>query len=265
MNISAHPLYSALMTQALNSAAAKLPVERVLIGQVWTLVCVGGAVGLCMTPPGYSRTRPWAGSLRGRTASELIGWACEWPVQQSAVGIATLNAVLRHDMAVRDEIALAPALDDGNLAVFKAMAPELSGKVVVIGRYPGLDRVLEGCDCQVLERHPGADDLPDPAAEYLLPDCDWCFITASSLANKTLPRLLELAAKGRARSVLMGPSMPWATSLWRQLGVDYVAGVDVVDADQLWAAAEEGGGVKIFEGGVRYHLLPLADAPIAAH
>jgi len=253
-----HPIYAALIHEAQGCPGYDAPLERVCIGQVWTLVRVNGFTGLCMTPASaYTRTLSWPGTLTGRRASEVIAWLGSWQPFEACLAVATLNAVLSgagKAWALREE---ATPLGGGNLAVFAALGERLQGqKLGVIGRYPGLDRVLSGLDYHCVERSPGEDDLPDPASEFLLPDSDWAFITASALSNKTLPRLLELAR--RARVVLMGPSMPWST-VWCDWGVDYLAGVEVVDEELLWRTAAEAGGVRIFEGGVAYRLLALND------
>ena len=69
-------------------------------------------------------------------------------------------------------------------------------RVAVIGRYPGLEAYAGRFDLTVLERQPSDLDLPDAAAEYLLADADWVFMTATTLINKTFPRLADLAAAG---------------------------------------------------------------------
>ena len=78
------------------------------------------------------------------------------------------------------------------------------------------------------------------------------FITASSLANKTLPRLLDLAW-GR-EVVLMGPSLPWVEQ-WRDFGVTHLAGVATCNNDVLWQVVAEGGGTRLFAEAVEYRLL----------
>jgi hypothetical protein len=141
--------------------------------------------------------------------------------------------------------------------VFEHFAPRLEGKrVVVVGRYPGLETLELGWRLSVLERQPGPGDLPDPAAEYLLPEADWVFLTATSIPNKTFPRLAELS-RG-ARVVLMGPTVPWLEGL-ADFGIDYLAGVSVEDGDALHRTVAEGGGTRIFETSVRYRVLTLAD------
>jgi hypothetical protein len=88
----------------------------------------------------------------------------------------------------------------------------------------------------------------------LLPNADWVFLTATSLINKTFPRLAELAQ--HATTVLMGPTTPWLPQL-AEFGIDYLAGVEVIDAEKLQQTIAEGGGVRIFETGVRYRVVEL--------
>ncbi|SEG25230.1 DUF364 domain-containing protein [Marinobacterium lutimaris] len=246
-------IYSSLTREAEACPGFYAPVERVCIGQVWTLVQVKGQTGLCMTPQSYSRTLSWSGELCGRPASELIGWLDSWQPFETTLAVAALNAVLRGGADYTDMMAASKTLGGGNLAVFRAMREQLgNGKISVIGRYPGLDDVLEGLDYVCIERNPTEKDLPDQAAEAVLPQSRWAFITASALANRTLPRLLQLCSE--PTTLLMGPSLLWSR-LWFDQGCDYLAGVEVVDADRLWKTAMEGGGVRIFQGAVGYRLL----------
>jgi uncharacterized protein (DUF4213/DUF364 family) len=232
--------------------------EEVVMGLVWTLCRGRRGTGLAMTPAAAPRTLPWPGTLVGRPLTELAAWVRDWDPHAASVGLAAVNAILN----TQDNplLACARPLDaavPGNLAVFAHFLPQLAGRrVVVIGRYPGLDALARELDLTVLERQPGPDDLPDPACEYLLPAADWVFLTASSLANKTFPRLAELARN--ATTVLMGPGTPWLPDL-AEFGIDYLAGVHITDPEQLRRTVAEGGGTRLFEGGVGYALAPLTE------
>ena len=59
-----------------------------------------------------------------------------------------------------------------------------------------------------------------------MPDMDLVFITGMALTNKTLPRLLQLAAS--CRVVITGPSLPMAEILF-DFGADILSGVAVSD------------------------------------
>ncbi|MEG3639350.1 DUF364 domain-containing protein [Magnetococcus sp. PR-3] len=252
---SAWALYDQLLEQA-TLAAGEGRVAEVTIGPVWTVVRTDdGGMGLAMSPSVATRTLPWSGSLRGRPLSELITWVKSWNFHEAAVGMAALNASLGIPMAWAREATPLMTPGSANLAVFDHFKRHLTHKkVVVVGRYPGLDRLIEEGNWQVLERDPEQGDLPDSACEYLLPEADWAFITASALTNKTLPRLLELSR--HAVTVLMGPSLPWWTE-WSRFGVDFLAGVRIAHEDAVLHTAAEGGGVRIFEAGARYHLLDV--------
>jgi uncharacterized protein (DUF4213/DUF364 family) len=257
--------YELLLGQVSACPAAQRPVAEVLIGLTWTLCRAegepaapesGSACGLAMSPGRLSRTLSWPGTLAGRPLGELADWLSSWDPFESTVGMAALNCALNPGSESAADAT--PLFPDGadNLAVFRHFAPRLPGKrVVVVGRYPGLESLDIPWELTVLERQPGPDDLPDTAAEALLPEADWVFLTGMSIPNKTFPRLAELAQD--AQLVLMGPTVPWVPAL-RDLGVDYLAGVQVTEPERLRQTVAEGGGTRIFETGVRYAVLDLA-------
>lgn len=232
------------------------PVEEVIIGPIWTLCRTGRGLGLAMSPQSPSRVLAWSGTLCGRSAGELAAWSKDFEAYRATVGMAAVNAALAELPAPPEAAAVKPgSLLPANLSVFEHFLPQLvDGKVVVVGRYPGLEALAEYCRLTVLERNPGPGDLPDCACEYVLPDADWVFITASSLTNKTFPRLAELSRA--ARTVLMGPTLPWLPE-FADFGIDYLAGVEVADTEALRRTLAEGGGVRIFENAVRYRVAEL--------
>lgn len=226
-------------------------VVEAILGLTWTLCRTREAAGLAMSPQIATRTLPWPGTVARRPVGEVAAWVRSWNPHEAVMGMAAVNAALNRDLAV-----LGSSWDVGdtpgppNLAIFEHFKPRLAGRhVAVIGRYPGMERFSGDFELAVLERLPGEGDLPDPACEYVLPRSDWVFITASSIPNKTFPRLAELARD--AQTVLMGPGTPWLPEL-AEFGIDYLAGVRVVDEEALRRTVAEGGGVRIFGDGVRY-------------
>ncbi len=238
----------------LDYAASDTTVTELNIGLVWT-VCKAQYTGLAMSPGIPTRTLSWPGTLAGRTLAELAGWITDWEPYKATVAMAAINCSLnRYEMPAG--ITLLPTPGNANLAVFEHFLPRLQGKkVVVIGRYPGIERYAEQINLSIIERQPGALDYPDPACEFLVPDADWLFLTASSITNKTFPRLAELAQ--HASTVLMGPTVPWLPEL-HTFGIDYLAGVEIIDPVKLSQTAAEGGGVRIFDEAVRYRIVDLA-------
>lgn len=233
-------------------------VERACIGLTWTTCRTPNGLGFAMSPGIASRTLPWPGTLEGRPLLDLAAWFTSWDPFEATVGLAACNAALNNpgNVLMKDAVPVRSQAP-GNLAVFEHFRPRLKGqRITIIGRYPGIDSVLEGLDVTVIERQPGAGDLPDPAAEFVLPQSDWVFITATSLINKTFHRLCELSSD--AVSVLMGPSTPWLAG-WSDYGIDYVAGVQITDADKAEQIAAEGGGTRLFEGGVYYAVADISE------
>jgi uncharacterized protein (DUF4213/DUF364 family) len=213
-------------------------------------------LGLAMSPAMETgvatRSLPWSGTLAGRPLSELAGWVRSWQPFEATIGMAAVNAAINPGSPLSQG---GVPLESGNLAVFDHFLPLLAGKrVVVVGRYPGLERYGEQLDMSVLERSPSGGDLPDPAAEYLLPEADWVFLTASSITNKTFPRLVELSRD--ANLVLMGPTTPWLPEL-AGFGVDFLAGVNILDGEAARVTVAEGGGVRLFDAAVRYCVVDL--------
>ncbi|SJM94080.1 conserved hypothetical protein [Crenothrix polyspora] len=237
----------------LDYAASESPVEALSIGLVWT-VCKSEQIGLAMSPGLYTRTLPWSGTLVGKTLGELASWINDWEPYKATVGMAAINCSLNAQSLPAGITLLTPP-DGSNLAVFEHFLPQLKDKkVVVIGRYPGIERYAGQLDLSIIERQPIGTDYPDPAYEFLLPTADWVFLTASSITNKTFPRLAELSQ--HATTVLMGPTVPWLPEL-HNFGINYLAGIEVVDPIKLYQTVAEGGGVRIFDNSVRYRIVDL--------
>lgn len=239
-----------------SAAGCEDVVENVCIGLTWTTCRTQHGLGFAMSPSMRSRVLQWPGTLSGQRTSALAEWLHSWDPFEATVGLAACNAAINgaENVLMREAVPLfveAP----GNLAVFEHFRPRLERqRIAVIGRYPGLDKVLGGLDVSVLERQPGENDLPDPAAEFILPQSDWVFISATSLINKTFHRLCQLS--NNAVTVLMGPSTPWLAEL-SAFGVDYLAGVQVVGKAKAEQIAAEGGGTRLFGEGVRYAIADI--------
>jgi uncharacterized protein (DUF4213/DUF364 family) len=130
---------------------------------------------------------------------------------------------------------------------FSSTLAQVEGKkVAVIGHFPGLEAMASHCRLSILEREPLEGDLPDFAAEYVLPEQDFVFITGTTLTNKTLPRLLALSRA--AKVSLVGPTVP-LVPWWFDEGIDMLAGSVVIDKPAVWKACLEGAHRGIFDAG----------------
>ncbi|MBW4512781.1 MAG: DUF364 domain-containing protein [Scytonematopsis contorta HA4267-MV1] len=251
MKVDPRQIYNLLLKSSQTDAS----VREIIIGLTWTF-CQADGIGLCMSPGHPTRTLPWSGTLVKTAIANLAPWIKSWDSYQATVGMAAINSVINPKSPLLPESQ--PLLPKGsaNLAVFEHFLPLIRGKrVVVIGRYPGLSDYEKEIDLMVLERQPSTQDLPDTACEYLLPEADWVFLTATSIVNKTFPRLVELSQN--AKLVLMGPTLPWLPEL-ADMGINYLAGVAVTHPEALRQTIAEGGGTRIFDTGVQYRILTLS-------
>ena len=222
-----------------------LRIHSSLLGRSWCLVQSEG-IGLAMNYRGgigQGAVRP---PYAGKRVAEVAALMKSWSLPDSSLGVAALNSVYNSPGRVTSWLNKPlDAVRSG--AAFESLLEAMSGKnVAVVGHFPGMESVAKRCHLTVLERNPQDGDLPDFAAEYVLPKQDFVFITGTTLTNKTLPRLLELSAQ--ATTVLLGPSVP-LTPLWFDWGVDILAGTVVLDQAAVWEACLDGVQREIFERG----------------
>ena len=249
-------IYQLLLDQNLEGQ-----IEEAMIGLTWSYSQVNNNLGLSMSLGNQTRTLPWSGTLRGRSAKSVAQWINSWNSYEANIAMATINSVVNANNPMLPQTQAITNSAPANLSVFEYFLPRIRNKrVVVIGRYPGLEAYEEQCDLTVIEKMPGDHDLPDQAAEFLIPRADWVFLTATSIPNKTFPRLAELATD--ANLVLMGPTVPWLCEL-SEFGVDFLAGIKITDSEQLKQTIAEGGGTRIFENAVQYHVADLGQAEMS--
>lgn len=205
---------------------ADAPVRRVIVGLNWVLVEGPLGTGLAQTPERGTMGCRALPSQAGRSLRDLAGLVRSWDPYELAVGIAACNAHYnRFDLVAEDANGLDSFADPG--------------RVVVVGGFPGLAERLPGA--KVIERAPEPGQYPETAAEWLIPGADSVIITSSTLANRSLPRLVELARD--ARMALVGPGAPLTPRLF-SYGIDVLAGLVAIDPDGLAEAVAEGGGPR---------------------
>lgn len=249
----------------LASGDKDVPILECCLGLTWSYCLIGSntstgqlstSLGFAQSPGVATRMLDFPGTIQGQPVGNIAQWLLEWDANRACLGMAALNSQINHSQnpLIREATKL-PSSSHPNLDVFSYFLPKLQGKkVVVIGHYPGMETLASGLNLTVLERNPSGEDLPDPAAEYFMAGADWVFITATSLINKTFPRLAELAKN--AVTVLMGPSLPWSP-VFAEYNIDFLAGPLLQDPNKACQIAREGGGKKLFGEGVCYGLVDI--------
>lgn len=225
-------------------------VRRVVLGGKWIMVeTVDGAVGLAARPssapdpegPDLERQAPesWAGTSLSALARQA---ARAWNPVSAAVGIAALNAHYNHD-----------GLSGGSGNGLDHFAG-VEGRLVVVGAFPDIARRLPRA--QVVEIRPGPGEYPEVAGEWLLPGAEAAAVTSSTLANRTLPRLLAAAAGTRV--ALVGPGTPLTPRLF-SYGIEALSGFVVEDRDAVARVILEGGSSRDFHRHGRFVTLRRSD------
>ena len=222
-------------------------VTECLAGLSWFLVRSIGT-GVAMRPREIDGPLRGAGKIAGMKVRELASWIKSWNWYEAAMGLAAINSALNGQHAVATNCG--EWLDETRTQdVFACLLDELRGKrVAVVGHFHDLERLSGVCELTILERKPVHGDLPDPACEYILPAQDVVIMTATTLINKTMPRLLALSQN--ARVVVAGPSTPLHPLMFEH-GVDLLGGLIVDNETSVWRAVAEGGREALFTQGGR--------------
>jgi uncharacterized protein len=158
------------------------------------------------------------GTLLGKSAMELAGYARSPKFLDSSVGMAALNSLLE--------------VDDGSLVdvnAFDVIREKGRGKeVAVVGNFPFLTK-LGGVvkKLHVIHRAPeeAADAMDE--ARRILPRVSVAAITGTAFLTKTVDELLSLCPDD-AYVIMLGPTTPLTPILFDH-GVDAVSGSLVLD------------------------------------
>jgi len=218
-------------------------ISDVRLGLGYSAVCLDhGGTGICWSPKSSGRACTvfdQAGTLVGRPATELLLWLFhpENPWYR-AIGLATLNAVLRHDQ---------PPQAEGTDIVTRLGLSE-TDRVTMIGCFHPLLAGIRSyrCSLDIVElEDSGSGSLSPEEGRASLRSCTVAILTGTSLVTETLDELLaELsAAQKKARAVaLLGPSVPLLPEAFRGTPVTHLAGSWVRDSARVLQVVSEGGG-----------------------
>lgn len=181
-----------------------------------------GQMGIAMAGDQAMVAPKFPSGLTGLTVGEAAEAVKSWNLREAAMALAAVNTCCNTPERI-ERLDCAEPFE--NHAV-RGLCFD-GATVGIVGHMRLTDGVRRSAArIYTLERRPQPGDYPDSACEVLLPQCDYVFITGSSIMNKTLPRLLELSRN--AYTVLLGPSVPLCPALLT-LGVDRLSGMAVTD------------------------------------
>lgn len=219
--------------------------DEIINGNYFSYVRSGNGSGVSGTPYPYETRIPmFSKNLIGLPLRQVATCVKSWNFLEAAIGAAAINAYYNNPLVAKENGVIfshATLVEDRVYDPFIMSQNEVKGKnVAVIGHFPYIDRLLEPiCNLSVIGFEPEEGDYPIFAAEYLLPDSDYVYISSSSIACKVLPRFLQLA-KHAKKVVLVGRGVPLAPILF-DYGVTDLSGFMIKDngcAARIAAGAE---------------------------
>lgn len=211
-------LYDALI----ENMASHDRVSGTLMGQCWTAVETENYFGMAMTTPSDTAPRMLTGEYVGKDLKELAGAAKSWNLVEAGYGMAAINAYYNTPQRLEQLNAYEP------FDRYCTHGLDLRGKHIGVVGHLNMPQSVrqQAASVRILERNPRPGDYPDSACDFIVPRCDVVIMTASTLVNKTLPHLLELAQN--ACTILAGPSCPLCPQLL-EFGIDRIAGLVITD------------------------------------
>lgn len=233
-------------------------VSHFSLGASWCEVCSGPYTGIAMTlrerGPGLQFPAP----EDGMSLQDMAAMAKSWNFREASLGVAALNCYYNtveriNDLGGFGDLKLRSGKTDDiartRLNAFIAFQDEVAGKkVAVIGHFPHIERQIGAVsELIILERNPQRGDYPDSSCEYLIPEQDYVFMTGTTLTNKTLPRLLELAGD-HVKVCVVGPSTCMSPELFK-FGADNLSGFCVTDQQGADLAIRRAEVFSLFQSG----------------
>jgi uncharacterized protein (DUF4213/DUF364 family) len=221
-----------------SSAVRDSIVKEVHACVLWTAV-ISKNCGLASTfreeHPHHGMVRD-AGELRGKPALELARYAKSDNLLEASIGMATINSLIDiDDTRCVKENALDVLVERGR-----------NKNVAIVGHFPWLPQLREVVSkLWVIEQRPREGDLPEEAAEEILPQADVVGITGTSFTNHTVENLLKLCQGSFV--VIIGPTSPLSPVLFDH-GVDVIDGAKVVDVEKAIRCLSEGAMFRQIQG-----------------
>jgi len=218
--------FFALYDTLIDGISSDSTVTGTLVGQCWTAVETGNHFGIAMTTPVDTAPRMLSANHTGLSLRELAQAAKSWNLTEAGFGMAAINAYYNTPQQLEFLDAYEP------FEKYCTDGVDLIGKHIgVVGHLNMPQTVYEqAASVRILERNPRPGDYPDSACDWLIPQCDVVIITASTLVNKTLPHLLDLAQN--TYTILAGPSCPMCPELLN-FGIDRIAGLVITNKEGM--------------------------------
>ncbi len=244
-------------------------LRRVVIGLGYTAVEVetfafDPFLGLAYTLPELIRAPScskieFAGKLTELPLTTLLEWVSYRPSLNKIIGVATLNALSQHVLAI----------ENPHVKISHSLSEELNlnenSRLIFIGLIKPLIQEMSQItkNIMIIENNPFKSEFSTPfplkrsIQEVNLKDCmvDALICTGTTLLNDTLESLLD-SFKNRANTIIvLGPTASMVPDILFDWGVDIVGGICIKNTKETLKIIEQGGGTKLFRSlGEKYFL-----------
>jgi uncharacterized protein (DUF4213/DUF364 family) len=184
---------------------------------------------------------PQAGELESLSALDLAAFIRGDQSTLASVGAAAVNALLPQSPEAWVDLNAEEVIAEQGLGK----------KVALIGHFPFVGRLRPRVgELTVIELDPRPGDLPESAAQEVLPSADVVAITSMTILNHTLDDLLELCSP-TAYVIMLGPSTPLSPIMF-DYGVHHLCGSVVTALDPVLRTVRQGGNFRqVHRAGVR--------------
>jgi uncharacterized protein (DUF4213/DUF364 family) len=157
-----------------------------------------------------------------------------------AVGLAAANAIL----------AASPEPDAGRDEIVSSLNITGTDHVAMVGYFaPVIGRLKKtGCRLDIVELNPNrsSSTLSPREGKAALAACSVAIITGTTLINGTFDEVTASLGGPRA-AVLLGPSSPLCSELFKGTKITHSAGSRVTEPEAVLRVVSEGGGTKLMK------------------
>jgi uncharacterized protein (DUF4213/DUF364 family) len=234
------------LKKELGKFISEVKVESVRIGLAYTAVVLSSRhAGVAYTPTNElleCNVLADAGKIAGRSAVTVMNKVESPNLVETAVGVATINALSQAAFEVKPEKYVF-----SDIEVLDLIQPK--DKVVTVGYFgPLVHKILRKTqDLHVLEKRNIKDKrvhmISQHDAPTVLPSSNVLLISGSTIVNKTVDQILKL--RGNAREVvLLGPTASMVPQPLFKKGVTAVMGVKIIDTKKMLRVVSESGGTQ---------------------
>ena len=239
---------------------ADYKVDDLACGTHFAAVRSGDATGISAVLTDDTILPVLRSKSRGMSLRQLAACVKSWNFIEASVGQAALNTYYNSIDVCKSngvEVSSGKHTEDRVYDPFIMYQNAIRGKkVAVVKHFPYVEQLFQPvCDLSVLSMYPEMGEYPISAAEYILPECDFVFVTCNTFIDKTLPQLLKLSSK--ANVIVVGPSTTMAPTL-SKYGVDDLSGFVVKDGERAFRMCSGQESGRIYSTGQKVSLKPAA-------